>query len=148
MLVFCYSTKQDFSGEMWIQGKGDKLQLPFQMNSGNCVKKFRSMLSMVDGQAECREGCCILCVVYSCALSALLCFACFAPWEEGPVWGKAEVIGKGTLDRTHGIETISTACHVVCPSPSLFPWGACWCLGVGSSKTVKLVWGLSWWFIG
>ena len=153
MLLFCYSTKLDFSGKMWIQGKGDKLQLPFQMNSGNCVKKFKSVLSMVDGQAECREGCCILQApmrgLQLCFICfALLCFACFAPWEEGPVWGKAEGTGKGTLDRTHGIKTISTACHVVCPSPSLIPWGACWCLGVGSSKTVKLVWGLSWWFIG
>ena len=60
---------------MGIQGKGDKLQLPFQMNSGNCVKKFKSVLSMVDGQAGCRKGCCVL----QAPMRGLrLCFICFA----------------------------------------------------------------------
>ena len=120
----------DFSGEMGIQGKGDKLQLPFQMNSGNCVKKFKSMLSVVDRQGAEKAACVLqasICGLQFCIVCfALLCFACFAPREEGPTRGKAEGEGKGTLDRTHVTKTISISCCSVCPSPSLLSFLEGW----------------------
>ena len=71
------------------------------------------------GAEEAAASCRSLCVVYGCALSALLCLLC--SMGGGASGGKAEGMGKGSLDWTRGIKTTCTACHVVCPSPSLIP---------------------------
>lgn len=64
------------SGQMRIQGKGDRLQLPFQVNSGHCVKTCQGVRSVqVVGQAGCRKGPRVL-QAATCALQ--LCFVCFA----------------------------------------------------------------------
>ena len=136
MLIFCYSTKL---GRWDSRGTEIKLQLPFQMTSGNCVKKFKSMLSMADGQAGCRKG--PLCptgphrpaAVLLCLLCfTLLCLLCSTGGGTSKRNGEEE--GRGVLDWTRAVKTISIAHCAVCPSAFLIPWGMGWCSGRRTMK--------------
>ena len=77
------------------------------MNSGNCIKKFKSVLSMVDGQAGCRRGCCVL---QEPMRGLRLCFICFAllallhgrrdQWRKGRRYGEG-LAGLDTWNQDH-----------------------------------------------
>lgn len=54
---------------MGILGKEDELQLPFHMNSGNCVKKFKSI---VDHQEGCKKSLLVSSRLYTSSM-VLLC---------------------------------------------------------------------------
>lgn len=90
------------SGQGRIQGKGDKLQLPFPVNSGYCGKEFKSMRSVrADGQAGCGRASSRSPGFHmrSAVLLCLLCFGFspFAQREEGPARGLEEGAGRGLL---------------------------------------------------